>query len=103
MMEWQPNEQPTMSQSPARAAGQPFGQQQQANPFQHPQERRQQLVGDRRKEARAGKFDRRKNRCGGCTHFAVGSIPTQDGFCQKHALVLPAEAYACRWFEPISN
>lgn len=61
----------------------------------HPDRRRQT---DRRAADRHGKYDRRKNRCGMCTHYADRE-PVGDGFCLFHHKPLTAEDFACLEFE----
>ena len=62
-------------------------------------ERRTQREGDRRENARGGKFDRRRNRCRHCRHFAWDGAAA-EGHCQRHELAFAPDAFACVLFEP---
>jgi hypothetical protein len=73
-----------------------------SNAWPHPEEDRRKV--DRRQNDRGGKYDRRRNRCARCKHFA----PPQEegeilGECQAHHSPMAAAAYACPIFEPLSS
>ncbi|MGE0199429.1 MAG: hypothetical protein AB7P76_00520 [Candidatus Melainabacteria bacterium] len=65
-------------------------------PTSEPTERRQQA--DRRAASRQGKYERRKNRCGGCGYFAV-SEDALIGYCRYHQGEITATAFACPAFK----
>lgn len=55
---------------------------------------------DRRASDRHGKFDRRRNRCGKCAHFAeVAPIEEGEGFCLFFQKKLSPEDFACLEFQ----
>jgi hypothetical protein len=68
-------------------------------PYRQAEERRNSQTTDRREGERAGKLDRRKNRCQHCQQFLAET--TDDGFCPHHQVLLPATAYACLAFAPL--
>ncbi len=53
---------------------------------------------DRRSNDRHGKYDRRRNRCGKCVHFA-DVAPTGEGFCLFFQKKLSPEDFACLEFQ----
>lgn len=55
---------------------------------------------DRRQHGRAGKYERRKNRCIHCIHFQE-EAQTGKGLCQFHQLNVVAYAFACPNFAPL--
>lgn len=61
-------------------------------------ERRKQ---DRRQADRQGKYDRRRNRCVHCSHFAEVDS-TGKGRCTYHQVDMVAYAFACPHFEGLS-
>lgn len=67
-----------------------------------PDEDRRSSNVDRRNQHRSGKYDRRKNRCGGCQFF----VPAQGGQvaqCQQgQVTTLDVDTFACLVFEPIT-
>ncbi len=64
-----------------------------------PGDRRQQ---NRRQADRQGKYDRRRNRCEHCLHFAPNVLkPEQEGHCRYHDLPMASDAFACPNFSPL--
>lgn len=57
-------------------------------------ERRRQ--NDRRQNDRDGKYDRRRNRCALCLHYAPQS--EVGGMCQKHQKLIRAQDFACVYY-----
>ncbi|MFN8614500.1 MAG: hypothetical protein U0003_01130 [Vampirovibrionales bacterium] len=68
----------------------------------NPSHERRTSNQDRRGANRSGKLDRRKNHCGGCSHFippVAPSLPAEPGFCQHHSRPFSAQDYACRSYQ----
>lgn len=63
------------------------------------QERRHKLSGDRRGNQRAGKFDRRRNRCGGCYFFNALVLLS----CTLHEQQVTEETFACLHFKAVTS
>lgn len=55
-------------------------------------------ANDRRQAERHGKFDRRKNRCESCCHFALQAAE-KPGYCKFHDTSMEASAFACTQFQ----
>jgi len=55
----------------------------------------------RRQNDRSGKYDRRRNRCAHCKHFAAPSTDSTEvlGTCTAHHTPMSAMAFACPVFE----
>ncbi len=63
--------------------------------MQEPHEERRMLGLHRRSKERQGKYDRRKNRCGGCYHLK------DKNYCEKWERAMDEEAFACIYFSSL--